>query len=267
MKRKTILSMLCILSFLAPSFLSAKESVDRDSTKFQNWKFAAGITLYSDMNMNAFLKKQPLEFNFRYTPDNRHTFRLNIPLILKYDLPGDSKGEYFTENITVQELADKILQREYGDYDFVQKKTNSSVGISLGYDYSYPLISRLSLFAGVDVGYLNKKDHISYYNANYSLVPDNPEKPFILSFVLHIDSKMTGHRFFVEPLVGLRYPFRQLLFEASLGYNMYRDRFYMNRHLIEYYIESEIIRNTPKKFFGKRTWEEFTYSFVLFYTF
>lgn len=197
--------MLCILSILAPSFLSAKESVDRDSTKFQNWKFAAGITLYSNMTFNNPQYKQPLEFNFRYTPDNRHTFRLNIPLIPNHDLPGDSRRMHFNENFTVEEFADLILQGKYSSYDFVQKKNQSLYGMSLGYDYSYPLISKLSLFAGVDAGYYRLTEDLNFYNLSYIMANDEIGKIFRLSIVTHEKSKILCQSITVKPLIGLRY--------------------------------------------------------------
>ncbi|MDO5666123.1 MAG: hypothetical protein Q4G63_12840 [Bacteroidia bacterium] len=76
---------------LFPLLLLAQGNTQSDSINLnkQNWKFAAGVMLFGNMEYSYKQNKQPLVFNIRYAINNRHVIRVNIPITYNHKVFGE----------------------------------------------------------------------------------------------------------------------------------------------------------------------------------
>lgn len=194
--------------------------------KENDWKFAAGVTLYSNnmyVSQYKLLERQPLEFNFRYKLAQNHIVRFSTPIALKVKMTRDHYYREPTyaldESLNNKALAYYIAMKHdvaYSEYVKSEENHYNLFGGSLGYDYKINFGYGISLAAGVDFSYYYYKSFEKYYVIGYS-VPDNSD----VTNIEYIDyTKRTNewNAFATKPQVCLRYQFQRLLLEGSIGY-------------------------------------------------
>lgn len=147
------------LLFFFPFLLMAQEKTNTEQKNKQEWKFAAGITVFDNIQYSSYQKKQPLTLNLRYALTNRHILRMSIPIARNEKILGDGNGAIFPTYPSPEALAKDILNSEVNttSYDLVRENRYNLYGASLGYDYNYPLIDKLSAYAGLEMGFYRLK--------------------------------------------------------------------------------------------------------------
>lgn len=213
---------LLLLFIILPLLVSAqcKDCSEKDT----NWKFATGVTVYSnnhyvsDVNI---LERQPLEFNLRYKLKERHVLRLSIPILWKVNKHGEpavSSQAYPTREVTLEDYLQTLHDKDYtyADYYKTLQYSESLYGISAGYDYNLPLGKSISLFAGFNLSYSHLEVASKYYNISYyGLDNENKSKIGLIS-LMNMNIKTMAYT--INPLLGVRYQFQKLLFEGNIGY-------------------------------------------------
>lgn len=221
MTRKLFLFLILIL------FAVQTKSQCRDcSEKDADWKFAAGVTLYSNnmyVSRYKLLERKPLEFNFRYKLAQNHILRLSTPIALKVKTTRDHYYREPTyaldESLNNKALAYYIAMKHdvaYSEYVKSEENHYNLFGGSFGYDYNINFGYGISLAAGVDFSYYYYKSSEKFYIIGYS-VPDNND----ITNIEYIDyTKRTNewNAFATKPQICLRYQYQKLLLEGSLGY-------------------------------------------------
>jgi hypothetical protein len=261
--------------FLSLLFLPLLVSAQcKDCFQEDDWKFAAGVTLYSnntyvsDINI---LERQPLELNFRYKIGRRHALRVSLPIPWKVNKAGEPTSGYSTlpnGEITLNEYLKQLHDHKsiyYSSYCKSLYFYESLSGISAGYDYNFPLSKSLSLFAGADLAYYQLAIKSKYYNIYY-LGLDASGKSEIGS--ISLNNRYFKHNgYVIKPLLGTRYQFQKLMFEANVGYSFIKaDNFYTGDYSD---IENTTGFITSGPFYGEyhNNYKKFTYQFSLHYTF
>ncbi len=242
--------------------------------KENDWKFAAGVTLYSnnhyvsDVNI---LERQPLEFNFKYKLKDRHQFKLSIPILWKVNKhgePSESSQAYPTKEVSLEDYLQTLHKKDYTYADFYKtlQYSESLFGMSAGYDYNFPIGKSISLFAGLNLNYSNLIVSSKYYNIDYyELDAENKSKIGIISLNnKNINTIGLG----INPMLGVRYQFQKLLFEANIGYQ-YTNSYYKiiyNSNAIEGI--SGIISNVSNSYKSNPyDYNNLLYNISIYYTF
>jgi hypothetical protein len=213
-----------ILSFfILPILANAQHNY---SSKKDNWKFAAGVTLYSNnlyVSQYKLLERQPLEFNFRYKLAQNHILRFSTPIAWKIKLttdPSYTEPNYaLDESLDNKALAYYIAMKNdvvYSDFSKTKESYYNLFGGSVGYDYYMNLGSGISVAAGLDLSYYNYRSTEKFYGIGYS-VPDENDVTNV-EFVNYTERTNEWKAFVAKPQICLRYQFQKLLLEGSTGY-------------------------------------------------
>jgi len=199
-----------------------------DSTKQnKDWKFAAGVTIYTNNNYimkEKILERQPIEVNFRYKFKQHHVLRLQFPFSFKVNMHGIPSIErpYLNQVMSGKEenKAYEIWKGMKADnFDFT--KTNqyyySLFGASLGYDYDLKLKYGISVLGGFEFSFTHWKCYFDYIGGTFSeLDEDNQSQLINLDYTTQ---KYQINCLSIKPLLGCRYLFqKKLLIECSIGY-------------------------------------------------
>jgi hypothetical protein len=210
--------------FIFPLLVSAqcKDCSEKDT----DWKFAAGVTLYSNnmyVSQYKLLERQPFEVNFRYKLGKNHIIRFSTPLAWKVKetkSPLTNMPNYeLDESLYNKALAYYIAMKNdevYSDFVKVERNDYNLFGGSIGYDYNMSLGYGISVAAGIDLSYYNYKSTEKFYGIGYS-VPDKNDVTKI-EFIDYTERTNECKAFAAKPQVCLRYQFQRLLLEGSIGY-------------------------------------------------
>ena len=214
-----------LLSFFILPILVSAQCKDC-SPKGNNWKLAAGVTLYSNnlyvYNENL-LERQPLEFNFRYNLTPNHILRLSVPIAINvkttkdpfYLLPNYELDKTI-ENKALAFLDGMKHDEAYSNYFVNRNGHYNLLGGSIGYDYNLNLNYGFSIAGGIDLSYYYYKRYDNFYQIDYSVVDINNKAD--LSSVAYVERTNEWNALVAKPVIGLRYQFQRLLFEGNVGY-------------------------------------------------
>jgi len=194
--------------------------------KENDWKFAAGVTLYSNnlyvYNENL-LERQPLEFNFRYKLAQNHILRFSTPTAWKVKLTRDPS--YTEPNYTLDEslnnkaLAYYIAMKNdvaYSNFSKTKESYYNLFGSSIGYDYNLNLGYGVSLTAGIDFSYYYYKSIQKFYGINYTVL-DGSDIAALYN-LNYVERTNEWNALVAKPVIGLRYQLQKLLLEGTVGY-------------------------------------------------
>jgi hypothetical protein len=194
--------------------------------KENDWKFAAGITLYSNnlyVSQYKLLERQPLEFNFRYKFGQNHMVKLSTPIAWKVKLtrdPNYTEPNYpLDESLDNKALAYYIAMKNdvaYSNFSKTKESYYNLFGGSVGYDYNMNLVYGISVAGGVDFSYYYCMSFEKFYGILYSKFDDNNNAH--LDLVDYTERTNSWNAFAAKPQVSLRYQFQKLLLEGSVGY-------------------------------------------------
>lgn len=264
MTRKLFLSLTLFLSVLQIN-AQCKDCFQKEN----DWRFAAGVTLYSNMtypleNTNYF---HPLEFDFKYKLSARNILRASIPIIWKRNIMGSTQAPHLPDKTTTLEqyVADLHSIDNSGYYDPVNVIENyaSVLGISLGYEYNFAIFDKLNFLGGVDLGYTYQYLHSRSFSLGYYHLDENNQ-----TTLYQIDED-TIDRYDnilnIKPFVGLSYQFQKLLVEANIGY-YYSAYFVHIKHQDRIYNSINITNASPYIANWTRNLDKITYKISLFYT-
>ncbi len=255
------------LSILLPLVASAQ---CKDCFKEDSWKFAAGVTLYNNIDYTGGyieLPHRPLEFNLRYKISNNHVIRMSSPVAVKFNLPG---SVFYPRNYdgkqSLEDYYKMMLSEDARSYYQMIENDYSIYGATLGYDYNYSFTPAFSAFAGVDLGYYNSLHKLKYYGITYWKPVDNASNVLIMEYIEENDHFI---QYVIKPMVGIRYHYQKLILEASLGYSFnsitYTVRKEFNQYYPDYNSSNQYSEKFTQPFYGSQ--QQFIYQLSLFYTF
>ena len=263
---KRILLFLCLstLPFLANA------QCDDCSDKDVDWRFAAGLTLYSNNLYDGKLipkPYKPLEFNFRYKVGTNHVIRMSIPVARKVDLgriwtPYDYDGQESLEDYFNGMLSKGGFQR----YNQIIESHYSLYGIALGYDYNYSFTPVFSTFGGIELAY-----YYSIYQSKYNEIlywMNAEDYRSSLDYMRYLRTNLYWNVGAVKPLAGIRYQFQKLLFEASIAYSLGRKTYIAIDNMDYFYPDFNASNHISTKLvqphYGNN---HFEYQFSMYYSF
>lgn len=252
-----------------PVALFAQENPKKDSVpKNKEWKFAAGVTLYSNFPITQ--KEKPIEFNFRYKLKSNHTLKVNIPIAAnKY--PHDSYNQNYVKDLSFSEFVELKKREGYTPlYGFVDDIKYSLYGITLGYDYEYALPFDFSIYAGLDLTHYTYKVNFDQYRIEYNFETPVKEKVPFLEIEKNQRQDILQYCS-LKPIAGIRYIFRKfILIEASAGYKfdyLYSSE-YKNDSLKWTNKDNEYTASFDKFKNSEKVWyKDVTYNISLLYIF
>jgi hypothetical protein len=261
--------MILLLTILIPLFLHAQ---CLDCNKKENdWKFAAGVTLYSNNHYVAesdILERQPLELNFRYKLNDKHVFRLNLPMAWKVNLHyGDTEGSITDFTADTGNKVDDYLEgmrNDYWHYADFYKKTDyyyNLLGASAGYSMNHYFGKGLSLFAGIDLGCVFYHNYASFYKIGYYELNDNNISE--LRSISYVERINNYNKYSVKPLVGINFRYQKLLLDISGGYSF--SAYKVNGSLMTQYPKASSYTGLFERDFMR--FNQFIYQISLYYTF
>lgn len=260
MKQKILFLSIIML----PLLISAQS---KNSFQTDDWKFAAGVTMFSNMTYSPSLQiRQPLEFNLKYKLKDRHLLRASLPIAWKTKVYGSPVyPDYPLNEISPEDYVNNMK----GDisYNFkynVMEYYYNIYGISFGYEYDYPIWNQLSVFGAFDVAYYHQYIFSKYYETDYSQLDQN-YKTNLLSLSFDIQ-KSTKDFYSIKPLIGLHYQFQKLLIEGSIGYYFSKCMNVTNVQSKVWYDEN-IIKENALRFVYPSSFNKIMYNVSLFYTF
>jgi len=121
--------------------------------KEDSWKFAAGVTLYNNIDYTGGYIELPhrsLEFNLRYKISNNHVFRMSTPVAVKVNLPGSI---FYPRNYdgkqSLEDYYKMMLSEDARSYFQMIENDYSIYGATLVYDYSYSFTPSFSAFCRI----------------------------------------------------------------------------------------------------------------------
>lgn len=237
--------------------------------KENDWKFAAGVTLYSNnlyvYNENL-LERQPLEFNFRYKLAPNHVLRLSVPITFNVKMKGDPfyllpnyELDKSIENKALAFLDGMKHDEAYSNYFVNKNGYYNLLGGSIGYDYNLNLNHGFSIAAGIDLSYYYYKSYDNFYQIDYSVVDINNKAD--LSSVAYVERTSRFNAFVVKPEIGLRYQFQRLLLEGNVGYAFTHSNFYADMKIQD--LSSADFYGTSNR---KYEFKKMIFQLSLFYT-
>jgi hypothetical protein len=238
----------------------------------KDWKFSAGVTLYNN-NKNGvfasekehFLERRPLEFNFRYIK-NSHALRMSIPMDWKVKRSGEPTNRITNYQIdeTIENKALAYLDaikhdKFYSEHTKTIENYYNTIGITLGYDYSLPIVDGFNIFAGVDLSFNYIYMMRKWYNVTYIMQSNNLSN---LDFLSYIEIENNFKAYSIKPLLGFRFNYQKLIFETNLGYSF--SNYYSNGTHLTHLLNSLYPKND---FNNNYTFNKILYQFSLYYTF
>ncbi|MDO5666124.1 MAG: hypothetical protein Q4G63_12845 [Bacteroidia bacterium] len=139
-------------------------------------------------------------------------------------------------------------------------------GLAVGYDYNYPLIDKLSVFAGAEIGMTKLESKKKYYTFHYDNI--NNDKISKFQYVVFDNNRHTLNSYYITPLLGMRYQFQRLLMEAQVGYSFYRTQLFIDDNTnILYRIDGEVENKPNKGAFEPHNTQLFSYQLNILYAF
>jgi hypothetical protein len=228
MKKATLFFLFISLPFFVT--VRADDSLSKDS----DWRFAAGVTLYSNNDYTGYLdlSHRPLEVNFRIKM-NRHTLRMGIPVAIKMDMGAINYPGNYNRQTTLEEYYNFMLTSKFiPSYYQTMENKYSLYGVSLGYDFTFSITPAFSAFAGFDLAHYNSLHQSRYFAIGYTFAEDKSADIFLMSYN-EIDTKWSVNA--VKPLLGLRYQFQKLIFEAYMNYSIYSNSYTAIKYVDSYY--------------------------------
>lgn len=168
--------------------------------KDTSWRFAAGVTAYSQ---NSFVEgEHPIEINLRYRVKGNHVLKLKLPFM--------NRQKSHNMNYSLADILPPNVGNTVAYTPFDKEKL---YGFDLGYDYNWGLLKGFSLTGGINLANYWYKNEIASVSTTISNVQPNN---FTFS-----QSKSIKQAFGVafKPQVGIRYIYRFLIGELSLGPN------------------------------------------------
>jgi hypothetical protein len=160
MKKTFLLSatlLVCLCLTLLPANAQCYDCMKRE--RGDDWRFAAGITLYSNNPYQAYLDlpRQPLEFNFRYKIGDHHVLRMGLPIVVNLNLGEGgwvlSPYRYDGKKSLKEYYTQVKKEMDFQQYFHTLKNRYSLYGIALGYDYNHSIIPAFSVFGGAELAY------------------------------------------------------------------------------------------------------------------
>lgn len=256
-----------ILFALLPIWLTGqcKDCFDRD----YDWRFAAGVTLYSNMTYPLEFSDyfHPLEFDFKYKLSDHNILRASIPIIWKRNIFGSTQVPHLPDKTTTLEqyVADLHSIDNSGYYDPVNVIENYAtvLGLALGYEYNFPLMTKLNFLGGLDIGYTYQYIHAKYFSLGYYHLDANNQTTLYQIDDNTIDSY--DNIFNIKPFIGVSYQFQKLLVEANVGY-YYSTYFVNTKYQNRIYNSINITNASPYIANWTRNFEKINYKISLFYT-
>lgn len=256
------------LSFILILFALQIKAQCKDCFPTENdWKFAAGVTVLSNMTYSPSLQlRQPLEFNFKYKIKDKHVLRASLPIAWKTKVYGSPVyPDYPMYEITPEEYVAKM----HTDLDYnlnykVMEYYYNIYGVSFGYEYDYPIWNQLSIFGGFDVAYYHQYIFLEYYETDYSQLDQN-NKTNLLSLSFDILKSMKDE-YTIKPLVGLHYQFQKLLFEGSIGYYYLKSMNVTDKQSKVWY-NNNVTKENSLRYVYPSNFSKLSYNISLYYTF
>jgi hypothetical protein len=263
MKFKNLLLSLILLPTIA--IAQCKDCLPKEN----DWKFAAGVTLYSNMTYPLEISNyfHPFEFDFRYKLSDKSIIRANVPIIWKGNILGSPETPHFPNETTTLEqyVADLHTEGNSGYYDPVNVIENyaSVLGVSLGYEYNFPILNKLNLLGGIDIGYTYQYMHSRYFSLGYYTLDANNQTTLYQIDYSTIDSY--DNILNIKPFIGISYQFQKLLVEANIGY-YYSTYFAHRKYQDRIYNSINIANASPYIANWTRNYDKIIYKISLFYT-
>lgn len=194
---KHIYCLIFFTLFIIGMNASAQEIVSKN----KSWTYAVGVTAYSQ---NSFVKDEhPIEINLRYKMKEHHVFRVGVPI--------QSKKARSEEAYPLESFQDKTSLFIPMQYDLRQ----TVYGVSVGYNYDWQIINKLSFMTGADLGWCRYEKYGDESFVNLFGVQSQQ----IALDMLKTDYSNTQKAFLLKPFVGLNYSYKCLMAEFVLGYN------------------------------------------------
>lgn len=272
MTLKTKFKMKLKLFFITLLFLplSAINAQCKDCFPKENdWRFAAGVTLYSNMTYPLEISNyfHPFEFDFRYKLSDKSILRANVPIIWKGNILGSPETPHLPSKTTTLEqyVADLHSEDNSGYYDPVNviEYYANVLGISVGYEYDIPILNKLNLLGGVDIGYTYQYMHSRYFSLGYYTLDANNQTTLYQINYSTIDSY--DNILNIKPFIGISYKFQKLLVEANIGY-YYSTYFAHRKYQDRIYNSINIANASPYIANWTRYYDKIIYKISLFYT-
>lgn len=182
---------------------------------------SVGVTLHSNMKFSTIGQTtQLLELNLRYKPTDNSTIRFGAPIALKKQIPGDPYPRSFTTDLDeyVENMFNFDKYPYYGSFYRVLDNYYNLYGFSLGYDYNLPLSNNLSAFIGCDLGYYYQKKTSKYFYLENGSIDEH--RQFTSTFLWKTERIDQRNILSAKPLLGMRFTFQKLTFEADLAYHI-----------------------------------------------
>ena len=205
--------MIVFILLFFPLYLIAQEKNPLQKDE-KEWKFAAGVTLLSNRDYTDYVQKRsPLELNLKYRISGNHFVSASGIISLKNDVHRYPEEFYPNKNMDIKTYLEIIRSNNYSEIVVVDNYYDLYGG-AIGYNYSYPIWQKLSLFAGAELGYYRQHWIDKNFQNHYS----DDDGQLYLNAVFFDSGELMYNIFSFKPEAGLQYKFKNLLAEASIGY-------------------------------------------------
>lgn len=261
-----------ILFLLTIGLISKLSAQCADCEESDGWKFAAGVTLYSNnryvSEYDIFLERQPLEFNFRYKLNENHVLRLNLPMAWKVNYSTDPQGTYPQFEANTGNKANDYYEGMKNDYwyyaDFFKVKDYyyNLFGVSAGYSFNHYLFYGLSMYIGIDFGYVHHSAYSNYYHIGYTALDNNNTSE--LRAISYVERVNCHNTYSTKPLLGINFQYKNLLFDISGGYSLSTYKLYGTLNTLSPEAAGMHIGPFERDF---KSYKQFVYQLSLFYIF
>lgn len=235
-----------------------------------DWRFAAGVTLYNNTYYNSSYIDQsyrPLEFNLRYKFAKNHMIRMSLPIVIKENLHGSKLYHpSYDGSVSLEDFYKLMSAQDAVEYFQMLEFNYSLYGTSLGYDYNYTITPAFSAFAGVDFAYYYTLRNFNFYGAAYLKPIDYTSKIFCME---DVQVKDHIYEYAIKPVTGIRYQYQKLLFEVSFGFSFFNYKYNVIKKTNTFYpdgnISTQLNENLTQPFFGIQ--KQFIYQLSVYYIF
>lgn len=263
--------MILLLTILIPLFLHAQTESMKELNK-DTWRFAAGVTLLSNQKYEpqSWLPN-PYEIHIKYKINQHQILKVAIPLDIKpYGM--QKEMDYTPKDIDIVDYY-YYLKNNGGVITFQEftKRERKIYGLSIGYNYEYPILDNLSAFAGIDISYQYKKSQWVNRLTHISVENKDNNMRLLGAIEEHVDIK--SNYFDITPTLGINYKWKRILVEGSINYGYSKTYpFYSNsfsKSINGYYIDSEYYEHISYDKYSDKSYNEnqFFYKISMYYLF